>query len=94
MIIHSFLKEELRGDQRSTFPSHRLVQFETNPRNLWTVNLARGVTLLKTKLVILPGFPVSRLPSVLWQLLPPPAPPVSMTDEFNIPISLADSLAS
>lgn len=61
MIVHSFLKEKLREDQRSIFPSHCLVQFETSPRNLWTVNLARGVTPLKTKLVILPSFRVQAL---------------------------------
>lgn len=94
MIVHRFLKDELREDQRSTFPSRCLVQFETSPRNLQTVNLARGVTLLQTKLVILPSFLVFRLCSGLWQLLPPLTAPVSMTDEFNIPISLADSLAS
>lgn len=42
------LKGELSEDQRPTFSIHHLVQFETKPRNLWTVNLAQGVTLLKT----------------------------------------------
>lgn len=73
------------------FTIHHVVQFETKMGICGSLIWLKGSPCPRPNQLLFTALPSPGFSPALWELLPPPPSPVNKTDEFNIPLSPADS---
>lgn len=76
------------------FTLHHVVQFETKMGFFGSLIWLKGSPCPRPNQLLFTALPSPGFSPALWELFPPPPSPVNKTDEFNIPLSPADSRES